>query len=269
MFTKLIISIALTLAVLAFPTRLLELSSNGEAVFKIVKGLVFITLLSILMHREKFLRREKIGRHIPGKIFLMLTPVIVLIAAYIAYAWNKNEMNFNGSTGFFLLTLMGTFIAASGEEVVFRGYIFNLFKKYDYSFLKSILLTSLLFSLAHTANSFRVDDVWSILNQLIFSFALGLLLGSIFALTNNLLLVCVLHFLINIPSTLQRISNVSASDVTTADPTFSEEILSTLFFIMLMLPVLALAIYYLRIARKNDSALTDHDNLRGNFRGIV
>lgn len=250
MFRKVITSLLLTIIVLAFPLRILHLSSSLEATLKIGKGFIFIGLIGFLMHREGFVKSRLLFQSIKRTILLKLLPVFLLIAGYVGYFWNKDLADYHGSLQLLALSLAGTFIAASAEEVIFRGYLLNLFKKYNYTFFMSLVFSSVFFSLIHIVNIFRFEDGWAVFNQLIFAFALGMLLGSIFALTNNLLLVSVLHFLINIPSSIKRISASSINDPVFTQTTLTENLLSTLFFIVIMAPVLMLSLYYVKLTNK-------------------
>lgn len=246
----------LTVGVLAFPTRLLSLSPEMVAAAKIIKGILFITILFVLMYREGLFRKAILLKRIEPDLWFKLLPILSIIAIYIAYFWYNGSMKYNGSARLLLLTLGGTLIAATAEEIVFRGYIYNLFKKYRYSFIDSLLISSALFSIIHLVNIFRFEDVWAVLNQLIFAFSLGMLFGSIYALTKNLLLMCLLHFFMNIPSSVKSISNLANSEFALARPSLSEELFSTFFFILLMLPVWLLVLYYMRIFTKTNASIS-------------
>lgn len=261
MIKKLTVAILFTMVVLAFPVRLLTESPVIEAILKVAKAIVFISVFFLLMKRENFLRKQTLLRKIPGNLFITLLPVVVVIALYILYFFNKNIKDYEGTPLLLVLGLFGTFLAASGEEIVFRGYIFNLLKKNKFSFLKSLLLSSVFFSLIHIVNSFRLDDAWAIFNQLCFAFALGLLLGSVYALTNNLLIVCIFHFLINIPTSITKISETPEYDTALPNATLAENLLSTLFFIGLMLPVLLLSYYYIQRVNKKGVEKFEEDQL--------
>jgi len=250
MFKKIAIGMVLTITILAFPVRLLELPQLLEAATKIFKGLLFIAIIFFLMNRENLLQMHLVLKKMYRGDLIKVLPVAILIVVYVVHFWSGNMQEYNGPTSLLLLTLAGTLVAASAEEVIFRGYMLNLLKKNGYTLLRSLVISSLIFSLIHIVNIFRYEDVWAILNQVIFAFALGMLFGSVYALTNNLLLVCIFHFFINIPSAVRRIMEVNETEEALSTTTLSENLLSTSFFIILMLPVLSLAYYYIKLVKK-------------------
>ncbi len=168
MFAKIALAVFLTLAVLALPIRLLELKPAFEETLKICKGIIFIGFIIVLMNRDKIFSKTFINKRLSGTVLYKLLPVILLAVGYVAYSINRNSKDLDVSIDRLILSFLAALIAASSEEFVMRGYIFNILFKGKLSLSKSIIATSLIFSLLHLVNIFRYDDVWSVLNQLIF-----------------------------------------------------------------------------------------------------
>lgn len=255
------ISLVITICILAFPVRLIANNQFVEATLKICKGLIFISILLVLMKRERLLLEKFVLSKVSKETFIKLLPSVGLLFCYLVPGSLKNLNAFDGSLSLLTLTLLGTFIAASAEEVIFRGYILNLLRKERFSTYRSLIISTLLFSIIHIINIFRYEDVWGVLNQIIFAFALGMLLGSMYLLTNNLMFVCVFHFVVNIPSAIRSLNPASGSDIELLNPSFSENILSTFFIITLTLPCLMLAWYYMKIIEKRDNVQERNDKL--------
>lgn len=90
------------------------------------------------------------------------------------------------------------------EEICLRGCVFNILKSYFGDNRKgvtlSILISSILFSLMHLVGF--SGELIVLIQKLIWTFSLGLSLGFIYYLSNNLWSVMLLHGLINLPSVL-------------------------------------------------------------------
>ena len=111
-------------------------------------------------------------------------------------------------------------------------------KKLKKNLLFSILVTSTLFALAHLTNLFLSSyDTYSVINQTLFAFSIGIFLQVVNIRTNSLVLVMFFHALINYwgsyRSKLVQIIPETLSEQTFND--FSTTFISIILFSLLIL----------------------------------
>lgn len=125
-----------------------------------------------------------------------------IIICFILIATTFNEIiEFNPSVYTLLLIIVANLLIGSFEEILCRGIIFkNLLKKYTP--LKSALISSLIFALAHIGNFFTNDNNLEVISQIIYAFFLGVLFSAIFYVTKNIWSVILLHALIDFSGSL-------------------------------------------------------------------
>lgn len=109
------------------------------------------------------------------------------------------------------------------EEVVFRGVGLTVFLR-KYSERKSIIFSSIGFSLIHILNLISGRELEWILGQLVWSFILGLFYGYIFARTKSLMPSMIVHFLSNV--TIISLSGHILSQASTEIEFFYQAIIS-------------------------------------------
>lgn len=105
-----------------------------------------------------------------------------LVSHYQA-AYGIKKMNFNAT-------------AAPFEEIVFRGIYFALFARYGFKWRHIILITGVLFGLAHIGN--HHPSVTAHILHVIWATVIGWFLGWIYYRTRMLVVPVVWHYLINI-----------------------------------------------------------------------
>jgi len=96
--------------------------------------------------------------------------------------------------GWFIFILM--LIPGIWEEVAFRGVLIQLNLR-KYSLKTTLILTSILFGVAHFLNLIRGQSLSTTILQVIFATLLGFLLGYMYLKTNSLLPSIITHYLIN------------------------------------------------------------------------
>ena len=101
--------------------------------------------------------------------------------------------------GWFIFILM--LIPGIWEEVAFRGVLFQLNLR-KYSITTTLILTSVLFGLAHFNNLISGRSLVSTIFQVIYAILLGFLFGYMYLKTNSLLPSILTHYLINTVGTL-------------------------------------------------------------------
>lgn len=253
MYKKIIIGVLITLTLYAFPFRLLGLSDTQEIIVKVLIRALYCSIIFILLIRDNLAGKARLLLATRKPLLIKLMPAFLIMAAYILLNVKKFGYDFQGHAIILSLTLMATFLGAFAEEIFFRGYVFGLLRKEGCSTYKAVILSSLLFAGIHFANAFRYGDTWSVINQVCFAFLMGIMLCSIFALTKNLLIVSLYHFVINIPSALSSVIQVrKESQNVPIVTTFSEDLISTLVFILLLSPVIMVSDYYMKLVKKEN-----------------
>ena len=96
--------------------------------------------------------------------------------------------------GWFTFVLM--LIPGIWEEIAFRGVLFQLNMR-KYSLKITLILTSLLFGVAHFLNLIRGQSFSTTIMQVIFAAFLGFLFGYMYLKTNSLLPSIITHYLID------------------------------------------------------------------------
>jgi membrane protease YdiL (CAAX protease family) len=145
---------------------------------------IFYGLLPVLMLIFPIIVGHKVKLRFSIKDFSLglLVSVIILLPYYIAFGGNIKTISFSYIT-FQLL------IVSLPEEFFFRGFLQDSTGK-DF---KAILFVSLLFSIAHLPRALFLNEWISLL-----SFFPSIVMGWLYAKTNNILPGTIFHFLANL-----------------------------------------------------------------------
>lgn len=151
---------------------------------------------------------------------------IFAVVAYLSYSNTQNiidskELDINRY--FHISYIFESFATGFFEEILFRVFIFyslvnSGFLKLESRIFKSYVLTSIIFGLCHITNVFYYD-VFSVINQMLLAFGLGMIFQLLFTKYNNILLIGSLHAIINYfgmrnSTLLQTKSITEASELT-------------------------------------------------------
>lgn len=101
-----------------------------------------------------------------------------------------------------IVSLVSSLIIGLFEETIFRGVIFNyfshVFRKSNYQFLYSALLSSLIFGLIHLDNTlYGGQNLAYTLYQVIYAAAMGFLFAAVYVKTKSIIVPIILHALID------------------------------------------------------------------------
>ena len=128
----------------------------------------------------------------------------VFIAAALILMGIIGNLNIYINAGVSLVFLFGIscFTVGVAEEFAFRGIIFPLlmksFKESKKPIIISAILSSLIFGLLHYLNLFHQPDNFDgITSQVIFAIATGVFFSGLMVRTENILIPCILHSLVN------------------------------------------------------------------------
>ncbi len=173
----------------------------------------FIGTFLLIWFLMKFIDKEKfinLGFQITNRIKdisfgIILGCLIMGVGLLTLLEFNEVQLlNTNFSIKEILLAILVYTMVAITEEVLFRGYILRNFMEFFNKFI-SLLASSLLFAIAHSANP-NID--WFSFLDL---FLAGILLGISYIYTKNLWFPIALHFSWNLFQTLFGF-NVSGQD---------------------------------------------------------
>ena len=151
-------------------------------------GLTFIPLL-----KKNYLNKDdKINKK---DIFLSIILGTTLSIIYNFIIYNLNEVYsftnlYSGSTNILIAIISTGIIGPIIEEYMIRGIMYNEFKQ-KYSTMKSIIITTIIFSLLHFN-----------LVQMIYALVLGFILIYMYEKTNNIKTPLILHMTSNIVTTI-------------------------------------------------------------------
>ena len=119
--------------------------SKEMVFFYVVAGLTLLFWLVIERRKLKLFHFKKIFRHYSAGLLSGIIP----IAATVLVLWVTRHLHFSGrtKTSHILLWLAALFINTLATELLFRGYLLRLYRKY-YSFpVAAILISALFFSM--------------------------------------------------------------------------------------------------------------------------
>lgn len=258
MYTKIIIAFTLVLGILAFPISNWGFSAIEVLWLKIGKASLFCGIMFIMIRK---LGREStfpLQTPLKGSSLQLLLPVIISLLIYVIL--HRQKIFAHGVNDFssIALIIVSTFFAATGEEFVFRGYIFYVLRKYNNPVVKSILISTILFAVTHSINFTRHGDIWSTINQIVFAMGMGLVLSAIFYISKNIWFTGTLHTIVNLPAAFSKFKEVENTIIENEIPSsFWENLLATILYIMVISPIFLLGGYYLRKIYKIENKKND------------
>lgn len=202
--TKPIVLTALILMAALSLTNLVGISASGTTV---LVGIVVFFLNKMLLKRsyeQSGLDIKSVGRCLKGRpsvwfwLFmpLIMNAVCVFLAKAFVPEFLDHVMSRSGVAISFvniLLTIVQLAIMALGEEIAWRAFFQNELQGFA-SGVPSLLITSLLFALAHYASGEPVVVIYDIF----FVFVNSILYGIVFMKTKNAWLSAISHFIANV-----------------------------------------------------------------------
>ncbi len=248
---KIIICLILVGIIAAFPLRLLNLSAFYFSILTLSKGIIVICILYLLIVQDDLQIKPF---SINSTFFEKRTiPALILLVFYVSLNYKK-ILFISPYSSEVLLIVLTAFVFAFAEEIIFRGYIYgHLIKIVSFKY-QAILISSALFALMHCLNIHKVDDIFSLVNQIIFAFFMGIFLGSLFFITNSILFTALYHFFINLPSALNKLqhNNLTHKEALALSQSLIDNITNSLLFILVISPIIIISLYYLIQIKKNE-----------------
>ena len=210
----------------------------------------YYAFLSILVIAAGFFVAGKTGIFLQGgfkggrksNYWMLLLPLLFPGLMFIGNIRSCGTEYFTGSG---LLITGVVILRALMEEVLCRGLIQGFVEKHSPGAprWKIIFFSAAVFALLHFVALASNYHPAGVVNQVIFSFLAGLLLGAILLRTRNIWLLGLVHGLINLAS-----KSCNSAPVTEETVTISDYIASAAIFTLVMLPMLLITWLLLRSA---------------------
>lgn len=209
---------------------------------------LFLSGMNLKVSRKSFSLKETFSKG----WYIILSSALVFGISFFTMS-DKQPFSFKK----FGILVIVSFLTAVFEEILMRGTVQNImiegFKKSGKSAWKGILAASLVFSLIHFANLY--DKPYLIVgtfSQVIYTFALGVMLGTVYYYSGNIFSPIVLHALFNILGSASELWMKSGSASETDITLFAAAVQ-----IIIVLPGIAVA---RSIYKRNKKQKTDIEN---------
>jgi membrane protease YdiL (CAAX protease family) len=257
MYTKLFVAIVLTICILAFPINIFELTPTQVLWFRIGKAILFCFIIYKLIRKLGTELNFPLNASLSWSKIKLLLPVTAALLLYVVLNQQKIFGHEVHDVTSILLILFSTYVAATGEEFIFRGYVFYVLRNANKSVVSSALISTFLFAVIHSINFTRHGDIWSTFNQVVFAFGFGILLSAVFIISKNIWFTGIFHTIVNLPAAFSKFTYVeNAVDALEQTSSLSDNIISSLLYILLISPVFLLGWYYLKVIKKLETKLT-------------
>lgn len=152
---------------------------------------IFLACSLVLLYT--FVRKIRIdvgfNSHLNMKHWIYIYPVTIISLLFILVLVKGN---INPST--FFLVLLNTLTVGISEELMFRGILLNSFVQ-KFSYVKSIIIVSLLFGLVHISNGFITGDFGGATTQAFMATFSGILFLAMRIKSINIIPAMILHWL--------------------------------------------------------------------------
>jgi len=209
-------------------------NNNGMHMLVMLPGLLapfIISLIMLLRNPDAAMKRDFLNRLINLKriklkfmpIFVLLMPIAVLLSTALSLLFGQSAAQFQLADGFsfssgFVPVLLLLFMAATFEELGWRGYAFDSLRN-RFSFFKASLLFSLLWSAWHAPlifvkDSYQIEilqqNPWFAVNFFVSIIPMGIIISWVCMKNRKSVLAAVLfHFIINLSQEVLAITQVT------------------------------------------------------------
>lgn len=181
------------------------------------------------------LNNWKIIKNAQATIIAFAFVIMGILGNWVTYSESK--------FGLLVLFALSTFAVGILEEFAFRGAVFPLFikslKETKRPILMGAVLSSLMFGLVHFINLFsQPENLIGITSQVFFATSIGVFFCGLMVRTENILIPCIIHALINFSfgadELRKPIEEVSTIEETTGI-NWSSVIPTTIFFLLIFI----------------------------------
>lgn len=199
---------------------------------------LLISLIYIKVKKTKLCSSLQFNK---SKILLSFYFTLILLAFFLSVNI-YNSVKYTDKIIFLVYCLCVGFF----EEILFRVFLYNNLSKIKVFKNRSIALiifTSLIFGLIHLINFMHNTTVYSVLNQVVLAFGLGLLLQTIFYKFSNYFFIGILHGLINFFGSFQSSLILKNNDIRrqmSFSEFFNSQLVIWIFLIVVISPICAI-----------------------------
>ena len=208
--------------------------NSGLFMLLMLPGLMapfLISLVMILISKNADVKKDFLNRLINPRliqlkmlpIFVFLMPISVLFSIVLSLPFGGSPLQFELAEGFsfssgFVPVLLILLLAASFEELGWRGYAFDSLQS-RYTYFTASLLFSILWSLWHfpllfVKNSYQYEifheNIWFAVNFFVSIVPMGMIISWICLKNRKSILAAILfHFIINISQEILNITQMT------------------------------------------------------------
>lgn len=208
--------------------------NNGLFMLLMLPGLMapfLISLMMILISKNADVKNDFLNRLINPRliqlkmlpVFVFLMPLSVLLSIVLSLPFGGSPLQFNLAEGFsfssgFIPVLLILLLAASFEELGWRGYAFDSLQS-RYTFFTASLLFSILWSLWHfpllfVKNSYQYEilneNIWFAVNFFVSIIPMGMIISWVCIKNKKSILAAILfHYIINISQEILNITQMT------------------------------------------------------------
>ena len=225
---------------------------------------IFVSAVFILIIKKLFGMKIGIGKDgLVRGIFLHGLVICIAGVSSLMMSYQKPEIGFARVLPRLLLFFVFNMTVGAVEEILYRGLIFNSFRKYFGESKKGIyraaLLSGAVFGIVHLTNLiFAPDLVIATITQVIYAFFFGVLFAVIYYRTDNLLPCIILHGIFDFISVIWICFAEDINKQTEVLNTTDTDIVSALVIIGLTSTFLISALWQLgRLFKKQQAAETE------------
>lgn len=196
-----IASIVLAMILLQFIGMQIDTTTYPNRVYidggsRLLGGLFFITLLyrlgySFLSHSDPLLK----------SLIVILPGLIIALNNFPLIAYLNDLTTITEPQSYIVPFVLEALSIGFFEEIVFRGVILMVLlerlEEEEHGIFKAVVISSILFGMIHLLNLFAGAAIWPTMQQVGYSFLMGLLWAVVYLKTKNLWLSMGLHALYN------------------------------------------------------------------------
>ena len=250
MIIRVVFGIFMVAAFLCFPMPYLGLgpflSMLMSAYLAAVVAAIFYLQSTMICRTYKYTRTGKLGIADKEK----LLPIILLVLLVVFSTYHTLFYYNYGVAWMFPFFIIICFLFVLAEELIFRNFLFYVFIKQNVKVHHSVLICSILFAGMHTFRYINQGDVFVMCYHFVFAFSAGIILGSLFVISRNLLFVTIINFLIRVPIfgyALQHTGLAGKKIDFLLQVQFTATTGSIIWFSIYLITALVVAAYYYRV----------------------
>ena len=172
-----------------------NISYLSEIIVEVVLGfLALILMIRLGLFEKEMFSSKNLFLGIKLGFFILVSGFIQLLI----YLYLNVNSHFCINWVSLVASVFYSFAIGFYEEVFMRGLLLgNLVKNYDKGVFKGLIISSLIFGLAHLVNLIHAP-LFDTIVQVIYSITAGILFGAVFIKSKNLLSLIILHGVFNL-----------------------------------------------------------------------